>query len=114
MTDSTVTIVSDSSEAYGLDPKFPIKVKGLAESGPASQRAYLERLRDAQGKSVKYERLGSCCAYRSANGFGGYAMVDRYKVVYRDERNKRQSVVIHLSFYDFETPRAVKGFTLTD
>lgn len=110
--DSTRSTTPDSTELYGLIPQRPVKVGGLYTTGVANQRKYLESLRDAQGRSVSYERRGSCCAYPSENGFDGYALLDRYEVKYRDAEDKTKKVVVYISFYDFEETKAVKGFTL--
>jgi|GEM_PF-3683543 len=67
--DTITSKIIDSSEFYGLIPQRPIKVGGTFMTGVANQRKYLESLRDAQGKSVSYERKGSCCAYPTENGF---------------------------------------------
>lgn len=102
----------DSSEMYGLIPQRPIKVGGTYLMGVPNQKKYLEALRDAQGKSISYERKGSCCPYPSENGFEGHALLDRYEVKYRDVDNKKQKLILYISFYDYEEPKAVRGFTL--
>lgn len=107
------TIASvDSSELYGLIPQRPIKVGGNFTNGVANQRKYLRAIRDAQGQAISYQRLGSCCGYPTKNGFDGYGLLDKYEVTYRDKDNVEQKVVFYISFYDFEEPKAVKGFTL--
>jgi hypothetical protein len=109
----TVSIVQiDSSELYGFIQKIPVKVGG----GPVNQRKYLESLRDAQGKRISYERQGSCCPYPSTSPtamFGG-GILDIYEITYRDEKNKKKKINVYITFYDYETPKAIKGFTLTE
>lgn len=79
------------------------------------QRAYLERLRDPKGKPVKYERVGGgCCAYESKNGLMGYALVDTYEISYRDAEGKKRKARVYISFYDFEEPKPINGFTFAD
>jgi hypothetical protein len=112
--DTTITRTVDSLDTYGLVPEQPIKVGGLFTGGPGKQREYLEALRDAQGKRISYERKGHCCAYPSRNGFDGQALLDKYEVTYRDGANKKQKTILYISFYDYEEPRAVKGFTLVN
>jgi hypothetical protein len=102
----------DSSELYGLIPEMPIKVGGTYIIGVANQKRYLEALRDAQGKPVTYARKSSCCPYPSENGFEGHALLDKYEVKYRDANNKKHKAILYISFYDYEEPKAVKGFTL--
>jgi hypothetical protein len=98
------------SDKYGLTPEYPVKVGKTGNSGPLNQRMYLELLRDAQGNKLKYERVGSCCAYKSENGFMGYAMVDRYEVKYKDKDGNAKKTIIYISFYDFEEPLIPVGF----
>jgi hypothetical protein len=110
--DTSIAATADSSALYGFSPQRPIKVGGTYINGVANQKKYLEALRDAQGKAVSYERNGSCCAYPSANGFEGHALLDWYEVKYRDTDNKKKKAILYISFYDYEEPKAVKGFTL--
>ncbi len=103
----------DSAQLYGFITQLPVKVGG---GRPEDQRKYLESLRDAQGKKVSYERKGSCCPYNTTSPYAmfGGGMLDIYEITYRDESNKKQKVKIYITFYDYETPKAIKGFTLTD
>lgn len=102
--------LTDSADLYGYIPERPIKVGG----GPANQRKYLESLRDAKGKRISYERLGSCCEYPSSKGLFGYALLDKYEITYRDQSDKKQTAIVYISFYDYENPKAIKGFTMVD
>jgi hypothetical protein len=108
-TDSSKAVI-DSTELYGFIPQRPIKVGG----GPADQRNYLESLRDAQGKKVTYERLASCCPFPSSSpkALFGSGMLDIYIISYRDANNKKKNVSVYISFYDYERPKAIKGFTM--
>ena len=101
---------NDSSALYGFTGTRPVKVGG----SPANQRAYLESLRDGQRQPVAYERKGNCCAYPSENGFMGYALVDRYEITYRDEAGKKRKTIVYLSFYDYEEPMPLKGFSFAN
>jgi hypothetical protein len=102
----------DSTQLYGFISQLPVKVGG----GPLDQRKYLESLRDAQGKKVSYERKGSCCQYPSSSpdALFGTGMLDVYEITYRDIDNKKQKVSIYISFYDFEKPKPIKGFTFEE
>jgi len=97
-------------KTYGFSEKNPVKVGKGPNGGPANQRAYLNLLRDAQGKPLKYERLGSCCPYESVNGFFGSAMLDQYEITYKDIKGKKKKAVIYISFYDYESPKILVGF----
>ena len=100
-----------SSEDYGYSQEAPIRVAGLADRGPASERAYLDRLRDADGNPVTYERQGSCCAFRTPNGMiDDTGLLDMYEVT----RSDGSTVVLYLNMYDPPQGelRAPAGFTL--
>ncbi len=95
---------------YGLTPEFPVKVGKGPQSGPANQRDYLELLRDAQGKSIKYQRVGSGWPYDSKNAIFGKAMVDNYEIEYLNEKGKKKKANIYISMYDYEEPMIPFGF----
>lgn len=95
---------------YGFTEKHPVKVGLGPVSGPGNENDYFELLRDAQGEPVKYERLGSCCEYKSPNGFLGYAVLDRYQLTYNDAEGHEQKKVVYISFYDYEEPQVLVGF----
>ena len=99
-----------NDESYGLSPYNPVKVGVGPNGGSGNQKAYLNLLRDGQGKRVKYERIGSCCPYQSENGFLGMGMLDQYEITYRSKNNKKKKAVLYLSFYDYEEPMIIQGF----
>jgi tetratricopeptide (TPR) repeat protein len=100
-----------NSARYGFTEKDPVKVASGPDGGPGNQRAYLNLLRDPQGKRPRYKRLGSCCFYKSAHALiGSMAMLDKYEISYRDEKGKAQTSVIYISMYDYEEPKVLKGF----
>ena len=100
---------ADSAKLYGYTQAMPVKVGG----GPRNQRAYLEKLRDAQGNKVTYERLGSCCPYKtdSPAAILGGGMLDIYEITCRDSNNDKKKVKVYITFYDFEEPKPIEGFT---
>ncbi|MEO6671776.1 MAG: tetratricopeptide repeat protein [Ferruginibacter sp.] len=95
---------------YGYTQEDPIKVGYGPNGGPANQQAYLELLRDAQGKPIKYERLGSCCMYDSPGSILGKGMLDKYQVIYRNEKNEEVKTVLYISFDDYEELKIPVGF----
>lgn len=105
----TYQVLTDKSsdKSYGYEQRNPIKV---GHRNPAAQRAYLELLRDAKGKPVKYERKGSDGRYPSENGFMGWASIDVYEVQFRNARGKKETATLYISFYDYEEPRIPVGF----
>lgn len=96
---------------YGFTEKNPVKVGMGPVSGPANERDYLDLLRDAKGKPVKYTRLESCCGYKSANGIFGTAMLDKYQIIYTDAAGAEQKKEVYISFYDYEEPQILSGFS---
>jgi hypothetical protein len=108
--DTATKTVTDSADLYGYIPERPIKVGG----GPAAQRSYLESLRDARGKRITFQRTRHCCPYKSnsTRAFEGIGLLDVYEITYKDENNKKKKISVYITFYDYETPRAIKGFTI--
>lgn len=99
-----------SSDKYGFTEENPVKVGTGTEGGPSNQRAYLNLLRDAQGKTIKYQRLSSCCRHKSEYGLMGMAMLDKYEITYFNENGKEVKAVVYISFYDYEEPQILYGF----
>ena len=95
---------------YGFTPEFPVKVGTGPGGGPANNEDYLQLLRDPSGKPVKYERVGSCCAYDSPNGFMGKALLDHYEITFINEKGKKKKASVYISFYDYEEPLILYGF----
>jgi tetratricopeptide (TPR) repeat protein len=104
-----LTKITDSDK-YGFTSEKPIMAGTGPDGGPANQRAYMNLLRDPKGKPIKYERLGSCCDYKSENGFLGLAMLDKYEITYLNEKGKEKKAVLYISFYDYEEPQILFGF----
>ena len=98
------------NKKYGFTSDNPIKVGKGPNGGPANQRAYMDLLRDQQGNPIKYERIGSCCAYDSPNAIFGKALVDIYEIKFVTEKGKKKKEVIYISFYDYEEPMILYGF----
>lgn len=104
-----------TDNAYGVSNFRPVKVGKGPLGGPNNQRMYLNLLRDAMGRPLKYIRKGSCCAYDSENGFMGKALVDVYEVYYYDKHGNQRFTYMYLSFYDYENPQVPTGFyTVSD
>jgi hypothetical protein len=99
-----LTGISEDS-TYGYTPENAIKVgaKGSAGNGPTRERQYLNALMGPEKELVVYERKGSCCAVKSENGFGGFAMLDRYEVKYD---GLEKPIILYLNMYD---PRRNEG-----
>ncbi|NVO32796.1 tetratricopeptide repeat protein [Hymenobacter lapidiphilus] len=99
-----------NNDKYGFTSEKPILAGTGPEGGPANQRAYLDLLRDAKGKTIKYKRLSSCCDYKSENGFLGLAKLDQYEITYLNEKGKEKTATVYISFYDYDEPQILFGF----
>jgi hypothetical protein len=82
---------------YGYSEKPPIKVAGLADSGPLCEKAYLERLTGPNGEKILYTRKGSCCEFKTKNSPFGSGLLDMYEVTYR---GLGKTVILYLNMYD--------------
>ncbi|MFT3680198.1 MAG: tetratricopeptide repeat protein [Ferruginibacter sp.] len=87
---------------YGFTQEDPIKVGTGPNGGPANQRAFLDLLRDPNGKPLKYTRLGSCCMYDSPNGLMGKGVLDKYEITYKNEKGETEKSILYISFDDYE------------
>ncbi len=94
-----------TDDSYGLTSENPIKV---GEKSASNQRRYIASLAGPQGEVLSFYRAGSCCAYKSENGYGGLALVDRYIVTYE---GLESPITLYISFYDFEDLLVPIGFT---
>jgi hypothetical protein len=94
------------ADSYGYAQSNPIKTG----KGPSGERAYLDRLTGPNGEKVKYERLGSCCPFKTKNGLlDNTGMLDKYEVTYEGLGKK---VILYLNMYDEDKLMAPKGFIL--
>ncbi|MGA9211531.1 2-dehydro-3-deoxyphosphooctonate aldolase [Kaistella sp.] len=111
---SSSTSLSDSStnqstdSAYGFSEKKPIKVGG-GEGGPISERKYLNSLSGLNGESVTYNRIGSCCFFKSNSSPMGGGLLDKYAVSYE---GKKDTVVLYLNRYEKGKLLAPVGFKM--
>ena len=96
---------------YGISEKNAIKVGGLSETGPKSERYYLNMLRGPKGEKVNYRRLGSCCHFESPNS--PFAMLDMYEIIYK---GINKPVIIYLNMYDVPNGKLIApvGFKISN
>ena len=98
-----------TDKTYGYDQSNPIKVGGAKESnGPLNERRFLNALLGPNGETVTYVRKGSCCAFKSPNGFNGVGLLDRYEVTYD---GLETAVILFINMYDYGELKAPVGFT---
>ena len=95
---------------YGYSPEKAVEVGGVKNSqGPNNERRYLNSLRGPNGETLKFHRRGSCCAVKSENGFGGYAMLDIYEVYWKGSDD---TLSIYINMYDSTELFAPQGLTI--
>jgi hypothetical protein len=109
--DNTFVITKISKDPkYGFTPEKAVMVGGVKDSeGPLNERRFLNALAGPNGEEVSYFRLESCCPVKSENGFGGYGMLDNYRVSWTGAKD---TVSIYINMYDFGELKAPVGFSL--
>lgn len=84
---------------YAFSPSNPVKVGGVkSNQGPYNERMYLNALVGPEGQTVKYFRAGSCCHFKTPNGFidnGG--LLDKYRVYWTGSKD---TLNIYINMYD--------------
>ncbi|MCY7351046.1 MAG: hypothetical protein LH606_10300 [Cytophagaceae bacterium] len=98
-----------SDPKYGFAKDNPVKAGAGSNSDRENIETYLDLLRDAQGKPVRYRRL-SATPYFSRNAPGGKGTVDAYEVRYLDAKGQDKKVTVYLTSYEFEEPMVLAGF----
>jgi len=98
---------------YGLNPTQPIMVGGLSSERNESVARilrYLVHVRGPEGQPVTYERIGSCCSFRTPNPvYGNRGRLDMYEVAYD---GLEDPVVFYFNVYDEALQQGVDGFTM--
>jgi hypothetical protein len=93
------------TDDYGYSENNPIKAGG----GVPGEHKYLRSLTGPNGESIAYERLGSCCMFKTNNSEWGSGMLDRYEVEIDGDTVKK---ILYLNMYDKEKVYAPKGFVM--
>lgn len=95
---------------YGYSPSYPIKVgDGDFKNGARNERIFLSSLRGPNGEKVSFKRLGSCCEFKTPNGFLGGGLLDRYEVFYEGLKEPK---ILYLNMYDPGDIVPPEGFIL--
>ena len=97
-----------TDETYGFTENNPVKVGGIG-SGPHNERNYLNSLTGPNGEKVSYDRLGSCCEFKSKNSPFGMGLLDKYALTYE---GKKDTVTIYLNMFDKAKIMAPVGFEM--
>ncbi|MEP2446277.1 MAG: 2-dehydro-3-deoxyphosphooctonate aldolase [Balneola sp.] len=101
-----------SDKTYGYTIENPVMVGGAGDRiGPTNERRFLNSLTGPQGEKINYSRIGSCCLFKTKNGFsgsgGGY--LDRYRVTYKGLKDPLE---IFINMYDSDTLKVPLGLEL--
>lgn len=101
--------IYSKDDTYGFTQENPIMVGGGSE-GPMNERRFLNALTGPKGENLKYERLGSCCHFKTKNGmFGDTGLLDIYSVSYQ---GIKRDVKLYINMYDSDTLKVPVGFEL--
>jgi len=88
---------SATDPEYGFSEHSPVKVGGGFGSGSERTYQYLNTLRGPAGEPIKYDRIGTCCPFKSPNSpFDGAALLEVYVVSISGGPSKR----IYFNWYD--------------
>jgi len=92
-----LTEMSDD-KTYGYDRSNPIKVGGVHDKeGPLNERRFLNSLFGPNDKKITYFRSGSCCPFKTPNGFNNGGMLDHYRIT---EIGSKDTFDIYINMYD--------------
>ena len=111
-TDGQAFILTEISEdkTYGYSQKNPIKVGGVEKrEGPLNERRFLNTRAGPNGELITYQRIGSCCPFKTPNGFDGTGLLDKYKITWEGQTNE---VFLYINMYDYGTLKCPVGFTI--
>lgn len=98
--------IENTDSSYGYTKSNAIKVGGYND-GPLNERKYLNSLSGPNGKTIWYERSGSCCQFKTKNSPFGMGMLDAYKVTYS---GKNDTITLYINMYDKDKLKAPVGF----
>ncbi|MGH1339512.1 MAG: hypothetical protein ACRBFS_25570 [Aureispira sp.] len=96
-----------TNKKYGYSEKKPVKLGGMNGKIKASQ--FFAALRGPNEEPIKYNRLGSCCFFKTPNALiGDKGLLDKYSVYYG---GLEEPLIVYINEYDYEEPLCPKGFT---
>jgi hypothetical protein len=72
---------ASADPGYAFSEHAPVLVGGGFDSGSDRTYKYLNSLRAPNGEPIKYDRVGTCCPFKSANSpFGDEALLEVYQL----------------------------------
>lgn len=90
--------VKSTDSSYAFTKGNPVKVGGVKKNeGPLNERRFLNALLGPNGEKVQYNRAGSCCHFKTPNGYDNTGLLDRYEVWYKGSKD---TVSIYINMYD--------------
>lgn len=81
----------------------------MDSDGPLNERRFLNALAGPNGEPLSYERLGSCCTFKTKNSPFKKGLLDRYEVTWEGNATP---VILYLNMYDAGPLRVPVNFTL--
>ena len=101
-----------TDETYGFTEKNAVKVNcTTAEEKVKNERRFLNALAGNNGEAIKYQRLNSCCHFKteSKDAIMGIGLLDVYEVkIENDNTSKR----IYINMYECDNLKAPVGFSI--
>jgi hypothetical protein len=83
--------------SYAFSEHAPVLIGGGFGSGSDRTYRYLNSLRSPNGEPFKYDRIGTCCPFKSANSpFGDEALLEVYQLTIPGVGKKR----IYFNWYE--------------
>lgn len=84
---------------YGYKQFNPVRVANDRKaSGPKNERRYLNALLGPNNEEIFYERLGSCCAFRTPNApIENMGLLDRYQIYWK---GCKDTLIVYINMYD--------------
>lgn len=87
--------------SYAFSEHAPVLIGGGFDSGSDRTYKYLNALRSPNGEPIKYDRVGTCCPFKSANSpFGDEALLEVYQLTIPGIGKKR----IYFNWYENGDP----------
>jgi hypothetical protein len=102
--------VSKNSE-YGYSTKHPIKLGVTSEYISVTYpEKYLQSITGPQGQAIVYERIKSCCFFKTVNSDAAYqnvGVLEVYEITYEGLPSPK---ILYLNFFDEGAVFAPQGF----
>ena len=99
---------SATDAAYGYSEKSPVLVGGGFENGGRNTYRFLNALLGPNGQIVHYDRVGTCCPFKTPNSpFEGEGILEIYQITFDGGKPAR----LYFNWYDSGDVLIPKGLT---